>query len=309
MIYAIIEIFPYFRAFAGAFLAEFRNYYYLCVNFTHNIMLGAIIGDIAGSAYEFNPTNDYNFEMFPPEANFTDDTICTMAVADAIVSGSDFGRTLQDWCLRYPSPMGGYGGRFREWVFSPEPRPYGSFGNGSAMRVSPAGEWADTVEEAQDLALRSALPTHNHPDGIAGAVAVATAIFDCRALAESALPLTRENILHKGLGRAITSGRYASCPEDFSVDLAAARNRFDETCQGTVPVAFAIILESSSFEDAIRRAVSLGADADTLAAIVGSIAEHLWPIPPAIQTAALSRLPAEFRTLLTRFATLSPNRP
>ena len=115
-------------------------------------MIGAIIGDIVGSRWEFNPTNDYNFEWLSDQNGFTDDTICTVAVADALLHGRDFGESIHDWCNRYPHPMGGYGGRFAQWVRSDNPIPYNSFGNGSAMRVSPVAHWFDTLDEVLDAA-------------------------------------------------------------------------------------------------------------------------------------------------------------
>ena len=139
-------------------------------------MLGAIIGDIVGSRYEFDATNDYNFELFSDKNNFTDDTICTVAIADAILKGRDYGESLHDWCRRYMSPKGGFGGRFRQWVLSDHPQPYGSFGNGSAMRVSPIGMYFRDDNEVIEQAKLSAACTHNHPMGIKGAQAVAWAI-------------------------------------------------------------------------------------------------------------------------------------
>lgn len=263
-------------------------------------MLGAIIGDIVGSRYEFSPTNDYNFEMFGAGSDFTDDTVCTVAVAEAILRGRDYGESLHLWCRRYPHPKGGYGGRFGAWVHSDAPQPYGSFGNGSAMRVSPVGWWyADGCLEEQ--AAKSAACSHNHPEGIKGAVAVAMAVADCRTLRrlKGGDPVSRHDVMTYGLGRAI--GCYVPDPKDFILDIEDFRNIFDETCQGTVPVALAIILESVGFEDALRRAVSLGADADTLGAIVGSIAEALWGIPEWIKVKALSFLPTEMKAVLMEF--------
>ena len=146
-------------------------------------MLGAIIGDIVGSRWEFNPTNDYHFEWLSDKNDFTDDTICTVAVADALLHGRDFGESIHDWCNRYPHPMGGYGGRFAQWVRSENPLPYNSFGNGSAMRVSPVAHWFDTLDEVLDAAAATAIPSHNHDEGIKGAQTVAMAIF--RALQHS----------------------------------------------------------------------------------------------------------------------------
>jgi ADP-ribosylglycohydrolase len=248
-------------------------------------MLGAIIGDIVGSRFEFHPTNDYHFELFTPECSFTDDTICTIAVADALLKGRDYGESIHEWCRRYPNPMGGYGGRFRQWVMSNDPHPYGSYGNGSAMRVSAIGWWFDQARDVLIESANSASCTHNHPDGITGAQAVATAIYECRKL--------------RRLCDAIEM--YVEYAHRFNVNIEEHRNKFDETCQGTVPVAFAIILNSTSFEDAIRQAVSLGADADTLGAIVGSIAEALWGIPEWMKQKALSYLPDEMKAVVFEF--------
>ena len=265
-------------------------------------MLGAIIGDIVGSRWEFNPTNDYNFELFSEKNGFTDDTICTVAVADAILHGSDdYGKFIHKWCRKYPNPMGAYGGRFHQWVMSDNPKPYGSFGNGSAMRVSPIGWWFSNNNGILDQAKKSAECTHNHPEGIKGAQAVAIAIHDC-------LKMRRENpekafssdeILKDGLWRAVEF--YKKSPSDFHIDIARYRNRFDETCQGTVPVALWIVMNSKSFEDAVRQAVSLGADADTLGAIVGSIAEALWGIPEWMKAKAMSYLPDDMKKVVLAF--------
>lgn len=263
-------------------------------------MLGAIIGDIVGSRYEFNPTNDYNFEMFAEGSDFTDDTVCTIAVADALLKGRDYGGSIHEWCRKYPNPKGGYGGRFRQWVMSDNPKPYGSYGNGSAMRVSPIGWWCD-INDLMDEAKKSAECTHNHPAGIEGAEAVAIAIYDCLQMRKSLKrgEMTHEDLLWRGLAHAV--GLYAEFPQNFKLDLNKYRNKFDETCQGTVPVALWIILNSVSFEDALRKAVSLGADADTLGAIVGSIAEAIWAIPEWMKQKAISYLPEEMVNVVNTF--------
>jgi ADP-ribosylglycohydrolase len=264
-------------------------------------MLGAIIGDIVGSRFEFNPTNDYNFELFTDECSYTDDTVCTIAVADALLKSRDYGESLHAWCRRYPNPMGGYGGRFRQWVMSDDPHPYGSYGNGSAMRVSAIGWWFEQPDDLLREAAKSAACTHNHPDGIEGAQAVVGAIRDARTLrnVSKGNPLTKEAILWYGICHGVTM--YSESPQDFHVDIEEHRNKFDETCQRSVPVALAIILNSTSFEDAIRQAVSLGGDADTLGAIVGSIAEALWGIPEWMKQKALSYLPNEMKTVVFEF--------
>ena len=257
-------------------------------------MLGAIIGDIVGSRWEFNPTNDYNFEWLSDENDFTDDTICTVAVADALLHGRDFGESIHDWCNRYPHPMGGYGGRFAQWVRCENPLPYNSFGNGSAMRVSPVAHWFDTLDEVLDAAAATAIPSHNHDEGIKGAQTVAMAIF-------RALQLKRQD---KQVAQHIDE-ILKECVEfsgyDINITKEAVVNRFDETCQGTVPVALWIIGNSTSFEDAVRKAVSLGADADTLGAIVGSIAEAIWGIPKEMKLQALEYLPSDMKEVVTRF--------
>ena len=258
-------------------------------------MLGAIIGDIVGSRWEFNPTNDYHFELFSDKNGFTDDTICTIAVADTILHEStDYGKYIHEWCRNYPCPIGAYGGRFSLWVHSDNPQPYGSYGNGSAMRVSPVA-WAfhrkDVVLEA---AKQTAECTHNHPEGIKGAQTVALAVF-------RALQLKRQNFKARDVVKTVI----AECVEfsGYNIDLKKenVQNKFDETCQGTVPVALWIISQSRGFEDAIRRAVSLGADADTLGAIVGSIAEAVWGIPENIRTTAFSYLDGRMRKVLSKW--------
>ncbi len=255
-------------------------------------MLGAIIGDIVGSRYEFNPTNNFNFKMFASGSNFTDDTICTIAVADALLRGRDYGESIHEWCRKYPNPKGCYGGRFYRWVMSSDPRPYGSFGNGSAMRVSPIGWWFFDTEEVMSQAAMSAECSHNHPEGIKGACTVAFAI----AMA---------NNMKKANGKVDVEALLEECVKvsgyDIDIKKSAVENRFDETCQGSVPVALWIIGESNSFEDALRRAVSLGADADTLGAIVGGIAEAIWGIPQWMKKKALTYLTTEMKDVLYGF--------
>lgn len=264
-------------------------------------MLGAIIGDIAGSRFEFNPTNDYNFELFTPDCSYTDDTICTIAIADALLKDRDLGESLHEWCNRYPHPMGGYGGSFAKWVHSDHPQPYNSFGNGAAMRVSPIAWFSLNAIGQAALVEQATACTHNHPEGIKGAQAVCTAIHDCLQMHNLCDHINHDTIWEYGLKRAVEQSGYRI---DFS--LNEVQNRFDETCQGTVPVAFWIISESHSFEDAIRRAVSLGADADTLGAIVGSMAEAIWGIPEDMKKKALSYLPKEMRDVLQAFRKASP---
>ena len=258
-------------------------------------MLGAIIGDIVGSRWEFNPTNDYNFEWLSAENNFTDDTICTVAVADALLKGKDFGESIHDWCNRYPHPMGGYGGRFRRWVHSEHPEPYGSFGNGSAMRVSPVGHWYETETEVLEAAAATALPTHDHPEGIKGAQTVALAIFKAMQFNRYGYQAASMHI-DEILDACVKFSGY-----DINMPKSAVLNKFDETCQGTVPVALKIIRMASSFEDAVRLAVCIGADADTLGAIVGSIAEAIWGIPLEMRFNIEKYIPDEMRSIIDSF--------
>lgn len=263
-------------------------------------MLGAIIGDIVGSAYEFNKTNDYDFEIFTPGSDFTDDTVCTVAIADALLKGRDYGESLHEWCRKYPYPKGGYGGRFNQWVFSSNLQPYNSFGNGSAMRVSPIGMWFKTEKDVEEEAKKSAECTHNHIEGIKGAQAVAVTIFDALRDQHQEQSADSHASLEDCKNRLIEN-IFSVYGYDPKTDYEDYRNDFDETCQGTIPPALDIIRRSHSFEDAIRRAVSLGADADTLGAIVGSIAEHIWGIPEWLKNEALSYLPQEMRTVVDEF--------
>ena len=258
-------------------------------------MLGAIIGDIVGSRWEFNPTNDYNFEWLSEENSYTDDTICTVAVADAILKKRDFGESIHDWCNRYPHPMGGYGGRFAQWVRSDHPQPYGSFGNGAAMRVSPVAYLYENEFDVLNAAADTARPTHNHPEGIKGAKTVAMAIFTAIDL-HLGYDVLDDKAIDYILGRCTAISNY-----DIEIDAAKVINKFDETCQGTVPVALWIIGESHSFEDAVRRAVALGADADTLGAIVGSIAEAIWGIPDSMKKEIMEYLPDEMKQVVYSF--------
>lgn len=265
-------------------------------------MIGAIIGDIVGSRWEFNSTNDYDFRWLSVENDFTDDTICTIAVADALLHDSnDFGKYIHEWCRKYPYPTGGYGGRFAQWVHSDNPQPYNSFGNGAAMRVGPVAHWFDDEAQVLEAAKATALPTHNHPEGIKGAQTVALAIFKAlgynRASYQEA-PMHIDEILQ-------------ACVEfsgyDINMPKSSVQNKFDETCQGTVPVALKIISMAANFEDAIRMAVSLGADADTLGAIVGSIAEAIWGIPLELRMDFKYLLPEDMHRVLIDFRKKRPS--
>ena len=250
-------------------------------------MIGAIIGDIVGSRFEFNNTDRKDFKLFTKECDFTDDTICTVAVADAILKGVSFEQSLLEWCRKYPNPKGAYGGSFGRWVHSLHPEPYNSFGNGSAMRVSPCG-YLTTRQDVLMYARKSAECTHNHPDGIKGAECVADCIYLAR---------TKKDI---GLIIEFVKDVYGYNTNQ-TCDEIRRTNRFNETCQVTVPQALVCFLESTDFESAIRLAVSIGGDSDTIAAITGSIAEAYYGIPQHIQDKALAYLPQEMRNVINQF--------
>ena len=277
-------------------------------------MLGAIIGDIAGSKYEFNNTFDYDFEMFGEGCDFTDDTICTVAVADAILNGRSYQESLLDWCRRYPSPKGAYGGRFAGWIRSLDPQPYNSFGNGSAMRVSPVAWHFDDLSQVLEEAEKTALPTHNHPEGIKGAKAVAHAIWYFRKSRFSEGSKDSENEETKGLKNEKAKASKdenetiqgfmsiaRSYYEDFDTRVYP-KGKFDETCMDAVPLSFYLLSQASSFEDAIRLAISHGGDSDTIGAIVGSIAEARFGIPQEMKEKALSYLPDDMKDIWKQFA-------
>ena len=267
-------------------------------------MLGAITGDIAGSKYEFNNTFDYDFEMFGKGCDFTDDTICTVAIADAILNGRSYQESLLDWCRRYPSLKGAYGGRFAGWIRSLNPQPYNSFGNGSAMRVSPVAWLFDDLSQVLEEAEKTALPTHNHPEGIKGAKAVAHAIwhFRKRRFSEESKECKDKNSKESDdkvmkAFREIARSYY----EDFDT-RDYPKGRFDETCMDAVPLSFYLLSQASSFEDAIRLAISHGGDSDTIGAIVGSIAEARFGIPQDMKEKAISYLPDDMKDVLKQFA-------
>ena len=248
-------------------------------------MLGAIIGDIVGSVYEFNNYRAKDFQpFFHPKAFFTDDTVCTIAVADALVHGKDPAATLREWCRRYWD-NGGWGQRFALWIATDDMGPYNSLGNGAAMRVSAAGLLAQSAEEAIALSNRVTAVTHNHPEGLRGAAATAVAIHLARSggsAAEIRAELTRQ--FQYDLSR--------------SVDEIRPGYRYNERSQDTVPQALTCALEASDYEDAIRNAISIGGDSDTIAAIAGALAEALFGIDDDIATTGWAFLPDEMRAVL-----------
>ncbi len=273
-----------------------------------------MIGDIVGSKYEFSNTFDYDFEMFGGGCDFTDDTICTVAIADAILNGRSYQESLLDWCRRYPSPKGAYGGRFAGWIHSLNPQPYNSFGNGSAMRVSPVAWLFDDLSQVLEEAEKTALPTHNHPEGIKGAKAVAHAIWHFRKSKFSEESKDSENEETKGLKNENAKASKdenetiqgfmsiaRSYYEDFDTRVYP-KGKFDETCMDAVPLSFYLLSQASSFEDAIRLAISHGGDSDTIGAIVGSIAEARFGIPQEMKEKALSYLPDDMKDIWKQFA-------
>lgn len=250
------------------------------------MLLGAVIGDMVGSRFEFDNYRTTDFEWLTDECVFTDDTV-SVAVAQWLRDGGDLADMMRHWCYRYPA---GYGDGFFRWLHGHDQSPYNSFGNGSTMRVSPVGWLFDSLQETLDYAEKSAEITHNHPEGIKGAQAVAAAIFWARTGQDKEF-IKRE--IEARFGYDLS----ATCDE------IRPEYEFNETCQGTVPQAIIAFLESEDFEHAIRLAVSLGGDSDTLAAITGSIAEAFYGIPEAMQKEAVTRLPAEMAAVLAYFHT------
>lgn len=261
-------------------------------------MLGAIAGDIIGSFFEHSRLKFYDFDLFYPRSKFTDDTVMTLAVAEWMMSSADKSkndlvRIMQDFGHEYP--RAGYGYRFKLWLDSDNPQPYNSWGNGSAMRVSPVGLYANTLDEALELAKVTAEVSHNHPAGIAGAQAVVAAVWMARN--GSSKEEIREYIMCK-----------------FNYDLTRTIEeirptyQWDVSCQGSVPEAIIAFLDGKDFEDVVRLAVSLGGDADTQAAIAGSIAACIYPIPEWIATECEKRLTPDLLEVMHNFEEFIKNR-
>lgn len=261
-------------------------------------MLGAIIGDIVGSRFEWNNIKTKEFDFFSYRCEFTDDSVMTLAVASAILEINGNYDKLNELAVerlrevgrRYPNC--GYGGMFRQWMFSDETGPYNSFGNGAAMRVSSCGFAADNLDEAIMLSRNVTEITHNHPEGIKGAEAVAVCVFLAR---------DGKNILEI---RDYVDEHYY--PMNFTLDGIRDSYQFNETCQETVPQAIMAFLESTGFEDAIRNAISIGGDSDTLAAITGGIAEAYYGIPAEIRKHALTFLDERLLKILNDFENAYP---
>lgn len=247
-------------------------------------MIGAIAGDVIGSVHESTATKTKRFPLFTPESCFTDDTVLTAAVAEVLLTGRDYTRTFQKFYRHYPDA--GYGQQFRMWCELRRTEPYNSWGNGSAMRVSPIGLAFDRLEDVLVEAERSACVTHNHPEGVRGAQAVAAAVFLARQH-----PDKRADFIESRFGYRLDQ------------PLASVRRTFvfDVSCQGTVPWALRAFLEADDFEGAVRNAISLGGDADTLACIAGAVAGIYHGVPAAIETEAFARLDDRMRDVLLRF--------
>ncbi|MFO8029620.1 MAG: ADP-ribosylglycohydrolase family protein [Cyclonatronaceae bacterium] len=253
----------------------------------HPTILGAIAGDIIGSPYEQHEIKTTDFPLFKKHSDFTDDTVLTVAVADALLNNRDFTETLWHYGRRHIHR--GYGGMFLDWLGDSDPQPYGSFGNGSAMRVSPVGFACDTLDEVLDLAAKSAEVTHNHTEGIKGAQAAATSVF-----------LAAHQTDKQELRRYVE--RQFGYDLDFTLDEIRPHYDFDVTCQGSVPQAIVAFLESRDYEDAVRLAISIGGDSDTIACITGGIAAAYYKsIPDKIVESARERLPSDFLEIIDRF--------
>ncbi len=250
-------------------------------------MLGSIVGDVVGSVYEFNNYRAKDFHpFFHPRASFTDDTVCTVAIADALLHNKCPARTLKEWGEKYWA-NGGWGRSFALWLGSDSLKPYGSYGNGAAMRVAPVGLFAGSIEDAEVLSLKVTEITHNHPEGIKGAAATASAVYLAKIGAS-----TNEIRLYvsDNYGYDLTK----------TVDEIRPNYVFNETCQRSVPEALICALESNSFEDAIRNAVSIGGDSDTISAIAGGVAEAMHGIPENLAQDCWKRLPLDMREILTK---------
>ncbi|MFZ1250087.1 MAG: ADP-ribosylglycohydrolase family protein [Candidatus Microsaccharimonas sp.] len=250
--------------------------------------IGAITGDIVGSVYEFDNIKTKDFPLFSLESEYTDDSILTIATMEALIMGgtaSDFIASYQQYGKTHPSS---YGFRFSDWIVSDEPRPYGSFGNGSAMRVSPVAWFYSTLAEVEEAAKISASVTHNHPEGIKGAQATAAAIFMARSGS------SKQEI------KKYIQNKYEYLL-DFNLSEIRSSYDFDESCAGTVPPAIVAFLESINFEDSIRNAISIGGDSDTLAAITGSIAEAFYDDGNELLSNGLSFLSEELADTVIQF--------
>jgi ADP-ribosylglycohydrolase len=250
-------------------------------------MLGAIAGDVIGSVYEHCPVKTEGFPLFHPHCRFTDDTVMTVAIAYAILESVDYAFALKSFGRKYPNA--GYGSAFIDWIFEDEVRPYNSWGNGAAMRVSPVGFAFDDIDTVLLEAKRTAEVSHNHPEGIKGAQATAVAVF-----------LARKGESKENIKREIA--RLFGYDLNRTIDEIRPSYRFDVSCQGTVPEAVIAFLDSCSYEDAIRKAISLGGDSDTLACITGGIAQAYYrSIPTEIVSMVRRTLPEDLLLIVEKF--------
>lgn len=248
------------------------------------IVLGAICGDIIGSSYEFNKTKDYNFELLTDTSRFTDDTVCTIAIADAVLNNKSYVECLKYWCCKYSYV--GYGPTFRKWLILHSTEPYYSWGNGSAMRVSSIGALLDNIDDVLNIAKQSAEVTHNHPEGIKGAQATALSIMLAKHIKD-------KNIIKSEISDMFEydlSRIYSDIQPDY---------KFEVSCQKSVPESIICFLESNSYIDTIRKCVSMGGDADTMSCIAGGIAAAYYEyIPEDILSFCLEKLPADMMSII-----------
>ncbi len=249
-------------------------------------MIGAIIGDIIGSVYEWDNIKTLDFPLFSPKCFFTDDTVLTVALAESIVKGTDYVHLMKQYYRKYPNA--GYGGSFHRWARSSDSGPYNSWGNGAAMRISPVGFAFDFLEDVLEKTITYTAVTHNHPEGIKGAQATAASIFLARKKAD-------KDEIRKYVTQNFGYDLERSCDEIRPV------YKFNESCQQTVPEAIIAFLESEGFEHAIRLAISLGGDSDTLACITGGIAEAFYGVPKEIRLKALAILDDDLRATTLEF--------
>ena len=250
-------------------------------------MIGAIAGDIIGSVYEHDPIKTKDFPLFHPQCRFTDDTVLTIAIAQAILEDRNYVKTVRKIGRKYPHA--GYGGSFIHWLHSTAPKPYNSWGNGAAMRVSPVGLAFDSVDTVLQEAAHTAEISHNHPEGVKGAQATALSVYLARTTKDKQL-MRREVVARFGYDL------------DRTVDDIRPSYEFDISCQGTVPEAIIAFLDSNSYEDAVRNAISLGGDSDTLACITGGIAEAYYgPVASDIRKKVQACLTEELWQITEKF--------
>lgn len=265
------------------------------MNFYNNpLLISAILGDIAGSIYEFSPHKSVNINLQDHHMDYTDDTIMTIAVADWLLNDkshtkAELVRKMQEWGRKYPHPMGAYGTMFSQWLNSDSPKPYNSWGNGAAMRVSAVGFAFNSLEETLEIAKKTAEVTHNHPEGIKGAQATAAAIYLARTGS------TKEEI-RKYISSKFGYNLHRTCEE------IRPTYTFDGSCQGSVPESIIAFLDSKDYEDALRLCISLGGDADTMGAITGAIAGAYYrKISITLYEFGVSKLPDDINNIVSRF--------